>query len=102
MSSLSSSSSQRSSSFRTALPAAPQPSASRQGPARPARVGAAAPWALPNNDTYEVAILVGLNAVVCVGLNLLVGYAGQISLGHAGFSALAAYGSAASRAPPGA
>ena len=55
---------------------------------------AAAPLALPNNYTYEVAILVGLNAVVCVGLNLLVGYAGQISLGHAGFFALGAYGSA--------
>jgi len=55
---------------------------------------AAAPLALPNNYTYEIAILVGLNAVVCVGLNLLVGYAGQISLGHAGFFGLGAYGSA--------
>jgi len=55
---------------------------------------AAAPLALPNNYTYEVAILVGLNAVVCVGLNLLVGYAGQISLGHAGFFGLGAYASA--------
>ena len=41
-----------------------------------------------------MAILVGLNAIVCVGLNLLVGFAGQISLGHAGFFALGAYGSA--------
>ena len=52
---------------------------------------AAAPLALPNNYTYEVAILVGLNAIVCVGLNLLVGYAGQISLGHAGFVGIGAY-----------
>jgi len=52
------------------------------------------PLALPNNYTYEVAILVGLNAIVCVGLNLLIGYAGQISLGHAGFFGLGAYGSA--------
>jgi branched-chain amino acid transport system permease protein len=49
---------------------------------------------LPNNYTYEVAILVGLNAIACVGLNLLIGYAGQISLGHAGFVGLGAYGSA--------
>ncbi|HET9351547.1 MAG TPA: hypothetical protein VFO02_09500, partial [Burkholderiales bacterium] len=38
---------------------------------------AALPLALSNNYTYEVAILVGLNAIVCVGLNLLIGYAGQ-------------------------
>ena len=55
---------------------------------------AALPLALGNNYTYEVAILVGLNAIVCVGLNLLIGYAGQISLGHAGFFGLGAYGSA--------
>jgi len=52
------------------------------------------PFALRNNYHYEVAILVGLNAIVCVGLNLLIGYAGQISLGHAGFFGLGAYGSA--------
>lgn len=52
------------------------------------------PLALQNNYHYEVAILVGLNAIVCVGLNLLIGYAGQISLGHAGFFGLGAYGSA--------
>jgi branched-chain amino acid transport system permease protein len=52
------------------------------------------PFALDNNYLYEVAILVGLNAIVCVGLNLLIGYAGQISLGHAGFFGLGAYGSA--------
>jgi len=52
------------------------------------------PLALANNYTYEIAILVGLNAIVCVGLNLLIGFAGQISLGHAGFFGLGAYGSA--------
>jgi branched-chain amino acid transport system permease protein len=52
------------------------------------------PFALTNNYFYEVAILVGLNAIVCVGLNLLIGYAGQISLGHAGFFGMGAYGSA--------
>jgi branched-chain amino acid transport system permease protein len=52
------------------------------------------PLALPNNYFYEVAILVGLNAIVCVGLNLLIGYAGQISLGHAGFFGLGAFGTA--------
>ncbi len=52
------------------------------------------PLLLRNNYYYEVAILVGINAIVCVGLNLLIGYAGQISLGHAGFFGLGAYGSA--------
>jgi branched-chain amino acid transport system permease protein len=59
-----------------------------------AAVIALLPLALTNNYFYEVAILVGINAIVCVGLNLLIGYAGQISLGHAGFFALGAYGSA--------
>jgi branched-chain amino acid transport system permease protein len=52
------------------------------------------PVALSNNYYYDVAVLVGFNAIVCVGLNLLIGYAGQISLGHAGFFGLGAYGSA--------
>jgi branched-chain amino acid transport system permease protein len=52
------------------------------------------PLALPNRYFYDVAILIGLNAIVCVGLNLLVGFAGQISLGHAGFFGLGAYVSA--------
>jgi len=52
------------------------------------------PLVLANNYWYEVAILVGINAIVCVGLDLLIGYAGQISLGHAGFFGLGAYGSA--------
>jgi branched-chain amino acid transport system permease protein len=59
-----------------------------------AAIVAALPLALPNNYFYDVAILVGLNAIACVGLNLLIGYAGQISLGHAGFFGLGAYGSA--------
>ncbi|HEX5613504.1 MAG TPA: branched-chain amino acid ABC transporter permease [Burkholderiales bacterium] len=59
-----------------------------------AGVAALLPLVLVNNYYYEVAILVGLNAIVCVGLNLLIGYAGQISLGHAGFFGLGAYGSA--------
>ena len=52
------------------------------------------PLVLSNKYFYDIAILVGLNAIVCVGLNLLIGYAGQISLGHAGFFGLGAYGSA--------
>ncbi|MBN9461742.1 MAG: branched-chain amino acid ABC transporter permease [Burkholderiales bacterium] len=57
-------------------------------------VVALTPAVLANDYFYDVAILVGLNAIVCVGLNLLIGYAGQISLGHAGFFGLGAYGSA--------
>ncbi len=52
------------------------------------------PLGFANNYHYEVAILVGLNAIIAVGLNLLIGYAGQISLGHAGFFGVGAYGSA--------
>ncbi len=59
-----------------------------------AAVIALLPLALRNSYFYDVAILVGLNAIVCIGLNLLIGYAGQISLGHAGFFGLGAYGSA--------
>jgi branched-chain amino acid transport system permease protein len=59
-----------------------------------AAVIAALPLFLQNAFHYDVAILIGLNAIVCVGLNLLIGYAGQISLGHAGFFALGAYASA--------
>jgi branched-chain amino acid transport system permease protein len=67
---------------------------SRKGLLALAAVIALLPLALPNAYTYEVAIIVGLHAIVCVGLNLLIGYAGQISLGHAGFFGLGAYGSA--------
>jgi branched-chain amino acid transport system permease protein len=74
--------------------AAARPSGSRKALLALAAIVAAAPLVLPNAYTYDVAILVGLNAIACVGLNLLVGYAGQISLGHAGFFGLGAYGSA--------
>ena len=69
-------------------------SASRKGLVALAAAIGLLPLALPNAYTYEIAILVGLNAIACVGLNLLIGYAGQISLGHAGFFGLGAYGSA--------
>jgi branched-chain amino acid transport system permease protein len=59
-----------------------------------AAIVAVMPLILPNRYFFDVAILVGLNAIVCIGLNLLIGYAGQISLGHAGFFGLGAYGSA--------
>ena len=49
------------------------------------------PLTFPNTYFFNVAILIGLNAIVCIGLNLLIGYAGQISLGHAGFFGLGAY-----------
>ncbi|SDE06276.1 branched-chain amino acid ABC transporter permease [Rhodospira trueperi] len=52
------------------------------------------PLVLANNYQYDVAITIGINAIVVIGLNLLIGYAGQISLGHAGFFALGAYASA--------
>ena len=65
-----------------------------RGPAVLALCIALLPLGFSNNYYYEVAILVGLNAIICVGLNLLIGYAGQISLGHAGFFGLGAYGSA--------
>jgi branched-chain amino acid transport system permease protein len=55
---------------------------------------AALPMLFTNTFHYNVAILVGINAIGCVGLNLLIGYAGQISLGHAGFFGLGAYLSA--------
>lgn len=74
--------------------AAARPSGSRTALAVLAAFVAATPLALTNAYTYEVAILVGLNAITCVGLNLLIGYAGQISLGHAGFFGLGAYGTA--------
>ena len=35
--------------------------------------------AAPNNFYLDVAIQIGLNAMVVVGLNLLIGYAGQIT-----------------------
>jgi branched-chain amino acid transport system permease protein len=82
------------SSSPTASSAGAPPSGSRRGLLALAILAALLPLALPNAYTYEIAILVGINAITCVGLNLLIGYAGQISLGHAGFFGLGAYGSA--------
>lgn len=51
--------------------------------------------AMSGNPFYlDLAVRIGLNALVAIGLNLLIGYAGQISLGHAGFLGIGAYGSA--------
>ncbi|SEI70802.1 branched-chain amino acid transport system permease protein [Allopseudospirillum japonicum] len=52
------------------------------------------PFTLSNSFQLDVAIQVGIAAIVVVGLNLLVGFAGQISLGHAGFMGMGAYMSA--------
>ena len=65
-----------------------------QGLALLAVIIALLPLVLPNNYYYDVAIRIGMNAIIAVGLNLLIGYAGQISLGHAGFYGLGAYASA--------
>ena len=56
-----------------------------------ALVVALLPLVLPNRFYFDVAILIGINAIAVVGLNLLIGYAGQISLGHAGFFGIGAY-----------
>ncbi len=66
----------------------------RGGLAVLALIIAGLPLLLSNSFHYEVAILIGFNAIVCIGLNLLIGYAGQISLGHAAFIGLGAYGAA--------
>lgn len=58
-----------------------------------AMIVALLPLVLPNNFYRDIAVLAGINAIVCVGLNLLIGYAGQISLGHAGFFGIGAYAS---------
>jgi branched-chain amino acid transport system permease protein len=68
--------------------------ARRAGLAALALAIAVLPALLPNKFYFNMAILIGLNAIVCVGLNLLIGYAGQISLGHAAFFGLGAYASA--------
>lgn len=56
-----------------------------------ALVIAVLPFFMSNNFHYDVAIRIGINAIIVVGLNLLIGYAGQISLGHAGFLGIGAY-----------
>ncbi len=66
-----------------------------------AAVIAALPLLFSNAFHYNVAIMVGINAIACVGLNLLIGYAGQISLGHAAFFGLGAYVSAILTGAPG-
>lgn len=52
------------------------------------------PYLLPNSFYLDLAIRMGINAIVVLGLNLLIGFAGQISLGHAGFLGIGAYASA--------
>lgn len=52
------------------------------------------PFLVPNSYYLDIAIRMGINAIIVLSLNLLVGYAGQISLGHAGFVGLGAYASA--------
>ena len=52
------------------------------------------PWVLPNSYYMDLAIRIGINAIIVIGLNLLIGFAGQISLGHAGFLGIGAYASA--------
>jgi branched-chain amino acid transport system permease protein len=52
------------------------------------------PWIVPNSYYLDLAIRIGINAVIVIGLNLLIGFAGQISLGHAGFLGIGAYASA--------
>jgi len=52
------------------------------------------PWVVPNSYYMDLAIRIGINAIIVIGLNLLIGFAGQISLGHAGFLGIGAYASA--------
>lgn len=47
------------------------------------------PVFLPNRFYYDVAILVGINAIVVVGLNLLIGYAARSVLAMPASLALA-------------
>lgn len=51
----------------------------------------ALPWLVPNGFYLDVAIRMGINAIIVLGLNLLIGFAGQISFGHAGFVGIGAY-----------
>jgi branched-chain amino acid transport system permease protein len=52
------------------------------------------PFSVSNNFYLDVAIRIGINAIIVLGLNLLIGFAGQISFGHAGFLGIGAYASA--------
>ncbi len=51
------------------------------------------PITFSNGYVIDVAIRIGLAAIVAIGLNLLMGFAGQVSIGHAAFVALGAYAS---------
>ena len=51
----------------------------------------AVPLFLDGGYLMNVAVFVGIHAMLAVALNLLLGFAGQISLGHAGFFGLGAY-----------
>ncbi len=42
-----------------------------------AAIIAVLPLFLSNNFHYDVAVMIGFNAIVCVGLNLLIGYTGH-------------------------
>lgn len=53
----------------------------------------ALPFFFTNSFYYDVAIRIGINAIIVVALNLLIGYAGQLSLGHAAFFGVGAYAS---------
>ncbi|NVN88303.1 MAG: branched-chain amino acid ABC transporter permease [Rhodopseudomonas sp.] len=52
------------------------------------------PFLIPNGFYLDLAIRMGINAVIVLGLNLLIGFAGQISMGHAGFIGIGAFASA--------
>lgn len=54
---------------------------------------AALPFSFTNSFYFDVAIHMGINAIMVIGLNLLIGYAGQLSLGHAGLFGIGAYAS---------
>ncbi len=49
------------------------------------------PWVLPNRYFLNIAVIMGIYALITLGLNLLIGYAGQISLGHAAFFGIGSY-----------
>src|SRR5690606_26628363 len=51
------------------------------------------PFALSNYH-LQVAVMVGIFALLALSLNLLSGYTGMISLGHAGFFLIGSYTSA--------
>lgn len=52
------------------------------------------PFVVSNSFYIDVAVRIGINAIIVLGLNLLIGFAGQISFGHAGFLGIGAYASA--------